>query len=302
MARTGRPPGGTCNREAILAAAARHFSELGYDRTSMRSIASEAGVDQALIAHYFGSKHELFIAAVEFPLDPAKILPEVLAGDRISIGERLARVQLNLLENPDARRRLTGLIRAASSEPDAARMLREFLMREVIGPVAEALAVDEAELRVSLVGSQIVGLMTARVHRRVGAARLPAGRARRGHYRPDPAALSHAPTASEGLTPPIAIATPLDRSTTYGRCSPSPPRQEGKLTSAFRGVRVTVPGSILVLAVAPRARCRGADHWTPRTDSTRAVFLSQSIVRTISSFHSRRPRSILPRSSSIWSD
>jgi hypothetical protein len=99
---------------------------------------------------------------VEFPLDPAKILPEVLAGDRISIGERLARVQLNLLENPDARRRLTGLIRAASSEPDAARMLREFLMREVIGPVAEALAVDEAELRVSLVGSQIVGLMTAR--------------------------------------------------------------------------------------------------------------------------------------------
>jgi AcrR family transcriptional regulator len=88
MARTGRPPGGTRNREAILAAAAFQFSNLGYDRASMRAIAAEAGVDQALIAHYFGSKHELFIAAVEFPVDPAKILPELLAGDRSSIGER----------------------------------------------------------------------------------------------------------------------------------------------------------------------------------------------------------------------
>jgi AcrR family transcriptional regulator len=162
MARSGRPPGGTRNREAILAAAARHFSELGYDRTSLRSIASEAGVDQALIAHYFGSKHELFIAAVEFPLDPAAILPELLAGDPATIGESLARLQLMQLEDPDARRRLTGLVRAASSEPEAARMLREFLMREVIGPVAEALGSDEPELRVSLVGSQFIGLMMAR--------------------------------------------------------------------------------------------------------------------------------------------
>jgi hypothetical protein len=91
-----------------------------------------------------------------------KILPEVLAGDRASIGERLARVVLTLLEDPLARRRLTGLVRASSSEPKAAHMLREFLMREVIGPVAKALGSDEPELRVSLVGSQIIGLMMAR--------------------------------------------------------------------------------------------------------------------------------------------
>ncbi len=162
MARTGRPPGGTRNREAILAAAARQFSELGYDRTSMRAVAAEAGVDQALIAHYFGSKHELFIAATEFPLDPARVLPEVLAGDRASIGQRLARVQLTQLEDPDARRRLTGLVRAASSEPQAARMLREFLMREMIAPVAQALGSDEPELRASLVGAQIIGLLMTR--------------------------------------------------------------------------------------------------------------------------------------------
>ena len=138
MARTGRPPGATSNREAIRASAAHHFSEYGYDRTSMRSV------------------------AVEFPFDPAKILPEVLDGDRSSIGERLARAQLALLDDPDARRRLTSLVRAASSEPDAARMLREFLMREVIGPLAEALGSDEPELRVSFVGSQIIGLMMAR--------------------------------------------------------------------------------------------------------------------------------------------
>ncbi len=127
-----------------------------------RATAAEAGVDQALIAHYFGSKHELFIAAVEFPLDPAKILPEVLDGDRASIGERLARAQLTQLEDPGARRRLTGLVRAASSEPQAARMPRDFLTREVIGPVAQALGSDQPELRASLVGSQIIGLMMAR--------------------------------------------------------------------------------------------------------------------------------------------
>jgi AcrR family transcriptional regulator len=162
MARTGRPAGGTRNREAILAAAAHQFSELGYDRTSMRAVAAEAGVDQALIAHYFGSKHQLFMDAVEFPLDPAEILPEILAGSRRSIGERLARAQLAVLEDPDARRRLTGLVRAASSERHAAQMLREFLTNEVIGPVAEALGSDEAELRVGLVGSQIIGLVMSR--------------------------------------------------------------------------------------------------------------------------------------------
>jgi AcrR family transcriptional regulator len=162
MARTGRPPGGTRNREAILAAAAHQFSELGYDRTSMRAVAAEAGVDQALIAHYFGSKHQLFIAAVEFPLDPAKVLPEMLAGDRATIGMRLARAQLTQLEDPDARKRLTGLVRAASTEPQAARMMREFLNREMITPVAQALGADEPELRASLAGSQIIGLMMTR--------------------------------------------------------------------------------------------------------------------------------------------
>ncbi len=125
----------------------------------MRAVAAEAGVGQALIAHYFGSRQQLFIAAVEFPFDPAKILPGVLAGDRNTIGQRIARVQLRLLEDPDARRRLTGLVRAASSEPQAARMLREFLMREMIAPVAQALGSDEPELCASLVGSRITGLM-----------------------------------------------------------------------------------------------------------------------------------------------
>lgn len=197
MPRSGRPVGGTRNREALLAAAARRFSELGYDRTSLRAIAADAGVDQALIAHYFGSKHRLFVAALEFPLDPARILPEVLAEDRASIGGRLARVVLALLEDPDARRGLTGLIRAASSEPDAARMLRELLMREVIGPIAEALGADEPELRVGLVGSQVIGLVMARYVVRVEPlASLPAARV---------AALV-APTLQRYLTEPLAEA------------------------------------------------------------------------------------------------
>lgn len=162
MTRTGRPPGGTRNREAILAAATHQFSRHGYDRASMRAIAAEAGVDQALLAHYFGSKRQLFIAAVEFPWNAGEVVPPVLSGDPDAIGERLARVILGAYDDPLARRRLTGLVRASSSEPSAARLLREFFMRELIGPVARFLGSDQAELRVSLVGSQILGLLMAR--------------------------------------------------------------------------------------------------------------------------------------------
>jgi AcrR family transcriptional regulator len=173
------------------------FSEVGYDRTSLRAVAAAAGVDQALIAHYFGSKHELFVAAVQFPLDPVQLLPQLLAGDPGTIGERLARAEVALLEDSDVRKRMTGLVRAASSEPDAARILREFLMREVIHPVAEALGSDEPELRVSLVGSQIIGLMMARYIVKVEPlASLPADRV---------VALI-APTLQRYLTHPLAPA------------------------------------------------------------------------------------------------
>jgi AcrR family transcriptional regulator len=160
--RAGRRPGTSGTREAILAAAGQQFAEHGYDRASLRGIAAEAGVDQKLIAHFFGSKQQLFIAAVGLPLNPAEVLPAILAGDPDTIGERLARLLVDVLERPQLHQRLTGVVRATASEPQVARMLREFLTRELLGPAAELLGGDDGPFRANLVGSQLVGLLMTR--------------------------------------------------------------------------------------------------------------------------------------------
>jgi AcrR family transcriptional regulator len=158
----GRRPGSSGTREAILAAAGRHFAQHGYDRASLRGIAAEAGVDQKLIAHFFGSKQQLFVAAVGLPFNPGEVLPAILAGDPDSIGERLAEFLVEVLEQPELHQRLTGIVRAAASEPEVARMLREFLTRELFVPAAELLGSEDGPFRANLVGSQIVGLVMAR--------------------------------------------------------------------------------------------------------------------------------------------
>jgi AcrR family transcriptional regulator len=158
----GRRPGPSDTREAILAAAARRFAEAGYDRASLRAIAAAAGVDQKLIAHYFGSKQQLFVAAIGFPLDPGELVPQIFAGGRDGLRERLADVLTSLLEQPEVRERLTGVVRAAASSPEMARTIREFLARAVFEPVAAALESDEPRLRANLVASQVVGLLMAR--------------------------------------------------------------------------------------------------------------------------------------------
>jgi AcrR family transcriptional regulator len=160
--RSGRRPGESGTRAAILGSARRLFAELGYDRATIRAIAAEAGVDPALVVHFFGSKQQLFLAVVELPFEPSRVLPVLLAGDRATVGDRFARFVVAMLEDPDARRRLTGIVRAAASEPEAARMLRELITERVLRPLAESLGVEDARLRANLVGSQVVGLVMAR--------------------------------------------------------------------------------------------------------------------------------------------
>jgi AcrR family transcriptional regulator len=190
----GRRRGETRTRDAILDSARRLFAERGYDRTSLRAIARDAGVDPALVAHFFGSKQRLFVEVVEFPFDPAETLPAILEGDRAAIGVRLAELVVGLLEVPEARDRITGVVRAAGSEPEVARMVRELVTREVWKPAAALLGVEDAELRMNLVGSQIVGLVMARYI--VGAeplASLP----------PEEVVSAIAPTLQRYLTEPL---------------------------------------------------------------------------------------------------
>jgi AcrR family transcriptional regulator len=160
--RGGRRSGHSGTREAVLTAAQRQFSELGFDRATMRSIAVEARVDQKLVAYFFGSKQALFVAATELPFDPAEAIHSVLSGDPARIGERLAHLILGMLDNPAAGVRLIGLVRAAAAEPEAARMVRDLFTREIWAPAAAQVPARQPELAVSLVATQVLGLVMAR--------------------------------------------------------------------------------------------------------------------------------------------
>ncbi|MFC6932138.1 helix-turn-helix domain-containing protein [Actinomadura yumaensis] len=84
----GRRPGPTETREAILASARELFAEKGYDGASLRAIAREAGVDPALVHHFFGNKEGVFIAAMRFPVDPGRLLPVIMAAPRSGSARR----------------------------------------------------------------------------------------------------------------------------------------------------------------------------------------------------------------------
>ncbi len=158
----GRRPRGSGTRQAILEAAQRQFAEQGYPGTTLRSVAHAAGVDVRLVSHYFGSKQELFRHSVELPFEPEAVFTELLSPGLEGVGHRLAWFVVGLLESPEARPRLTGLLRAAASEDDAAEAVREVLVERLLGPLAERLGVDHPELRSALMGSQLAGLTMAR--------------------------------------------------------------------------------------------------------------------------------------------
>src|SRR4051812_50222767 len=77
----GRRPGGVDTRAAIVEAARKSFAAKGYDKSSMRGIAREAGVDPALVHHYFEGKAGLFAATLDVPVDPAELIARITSGD-----------------------------------------------------------------------------------------------------------------------------------------------------------------------------------------------------------------------------
>lgn len=166
--RKGRPrprgprPSGSDTRSAILAAARTQFATHGYDAATIRGIAGVAGVDPALVHHYFGTKTQLFAAALELPFHPGVLLAQVLDGGVEGAGERLVRSLLAAMSDVAARAPMIAVIRTAASSDSGAAMLREFLDRDVLARVAAELTPDRAQLRASLVASQVAGLLMAR--------------------------------------------------------------------------------------------------------------------------------------------
>jgi AcrR family transcriptional regulator len=161
--RIGRRPGDANTREDILEAARAAFAELGYEKATLRVIAEEAAVDPALVCHYFGTKDGLFAAALELPMQPSEVFRRAIAaGDERKIGQVIVRTFLEAWEPPETRVRLMAMLRSAMTNDAAMGMVRELLTREVFGPITEILGVPDAELRATLVGSQLVGLAVMR--------------------------------------------------------------------------------------------------------------------------------------------
>lgn len=156
----GRPAGRTDTREQILAAARDMFAEKGFDGASLRAIARGAGVDPALVHHYFGSKEGVFVAAMRFPVNPAELLPKVLSVEPDRVGERFAREFIAIWEDPDKRAPIVAMLRTAMTNERAATLMREFVTSALLERVAAMR--DVPPLRLQAAVGQLVGVMIVR--------------------------------------------------------------------------------------------------------------------------------------------
>lgn len=145
-----------------MAAARAEFADSGFGGATVRAIATRAGVDAAMVNHWFGGKDQLFAEAVlQLPFDFADVVATVTAYGRDRLGEGIVRTFVGLWDGAGGDR-FTALVRSVASNPEAMHTLRAVLVARVLGPVAAAADTDQPELRASLCASQVIGLGMAR--------------------------------------------------------------------------------------------------------------------------------------------
>ncbi|MBA8825815.1 AcrR family transcriptional regulator [Saccharopolyspora lacisalsi] len=155
--RRGRRSGGEDTRAALLEAAREIFVEQGYNGATVRAIATRAGVDPAMVNHWFGSKAGLFTASISLPFDPREVLSHLLEGDPERLAERMVREFLTAWDTAGGGQ-FIALVRSVATHDTAGRMLREFVTTLLFGRLITALGMDQPQLRAALCGSQISGL------------------------------------------------------------------------------------------------------------------------------------------------
>lgn len=161
--RKGRRPGSPDTQGQILDAAQREFAARGYEGATIRGIARAAGVDPALVLHYFGSKEQLFVAALHVPVNPAAMVREVLrTAPTEHIGEALVTRLLTVWDATADRSPLIAVLRSAAGEGPVADTVRQFIEHAIVGTIADGLSAPDARLRAALIGSQVAGLLFAR--------------------------------------------------------------------------------------------------------------------------------------------
>jgi AcrR family transcriptional regulator len=160
--RPGRPPGTSDTRERILTSARELFARNGIDKTSIRAIAADAGVDPALVHHYFGTKTQLFAAAIHIPIDPMQVIGPMRDTPLDELGHTLPSILLSLWDSELG----SGFIAMLRSilAGDQVSLIRSFL-QEVIA-VEVGSRVDNppgsGRIRVQFVASQLLGVVMAR--------------------------------------------------------------------------------------------------------------------------------------------
>ena len=165
--RSGRRPGESLTREAILDAARLEFAELGYDRATIRGIGARAGVDPSLVLHYFGAKEQLFTAALHVPVEPGEVVRRVMRDDAAHMGASVVRSFLDAWEPEESRAPLLAMMRSALTNDVAMGLVREYLGIRIFGPITQALGAPDADLRATLVGTQLIGLALVRYVARI---------------------------------------------------------------------------------------------------------------------------------------
>ena len=145
----------------ILDAARTLFASGGLSGTSVRAVAAKAGVDPALVHHYFGSKDDLFVAALQLPFDFREVVVPVVAQGPDGAAERLLPVFLSIWDDPELQTPLLALARSLT-DPSSKELMRDGFLKVVIGPIGVALGIDEPERRMPLVASQMMGLIFMR--------------------------------------------------------------------------------------------------------------------------------------------
>jgi len=160
--RTGRPAGSISSKGRVLDAARAEFAAHGFNGTTTRAVAKSAGVDSALIHHFFLTKHGLFAVAIQDAFAVPDLLPTVLDGAPERCGERLVRAFVSHWEAAEMHLRVIAVLRSVVSSPAADEAVRGFLGAEVLLPVTKALGRKKPELRAALIGVQLLGLAVQR--------------------------------------------------------------------------------------------------------------------------------------------
>jgi AcrR family transcriptional regulator len=154
-----RPRSAASTRAAILDAARARFGSDGYERTTMRAVASDVGVDAAMVVRYFKTKDALFAEAATFELN----LPELHGVAPEDIASTLMPRFFDIWESDGT---FLALLRAAATSSTAAQAMLDVFAHQV-APSLAAITPDRHSERAALVGSQILGLAFSRYVLRV---------------------------------------------------------------------------------------------------------------------------------------